>query len=58
MEEVIVPEIMAVLEQSFDLVEITQDIFLEGTQGTKLLSRDEVSDIITNPALILDTGLA
>lgn len=57
-EEVIVPEIMAVLEQSFDLVEITQDIFLEGTQGTKLLSRDEVSDIITNPALILDTGLA
>jgi len=57
-EEVIVPEIMAVLEQSFDLVEITQDIFLEGTQGTKLLSRDEVSEVITNPALILDTGLA
>ena len=49
---------MAVLEQSFDLVEITQDIFLEGTQGTKLLSRDEVSEVITNPALILDTGLA
>ena len=57
-EEVIIPEIMAVLEQSFDLVEITQDIFLEGTQGTKLLSRDEVSEVITNPALILDTGLA
>lgn len=57
-EEVIVPEIMAVLEQSFDLVEITQDIFLEGTQGTKLLSREEVSEVITNPALILDTGLA
>ncbi len=57
-EEVIIPEIMAVLEQSFDLVEITQDIFLEGTQGTRLLSRDEVSDIITNPALVLDTGLA
>lgn len=57
-EEVIVPEIMAVLEQSFDLVEINQEIFLEGTQGTKLLSRDEVSEIITNPALILDTGLA
>jgi len=57
-EEVIIPEIMAVLEQSFGLVEITQEIFLEGTQGTKLLSRDEVSDIITNPALVLDTGLA
>lgn len=57
-EEVIVPEIMAVLEQSFDLVEITQDIFLEGTQGTRLLSRDEVSEVITNPALVLDTGLA
>lgn len=57
-EDVIIPEIMAVLEQSFDLVEITQEIFLEGTQGTRLLSRDEVSDIITNPALVLDTGLA
>ncbi|MBR4111991.1 MAG: hypothetical protein IKK53_03050 [Ruminiclostridium sp.] len=57
-EEVIIPEIMAVLEQSFGLVEITQEIFLEGTQGTKLLSREEVSDIITNPALVLDTGLA
>ncbi len=57
-EEVIIPEIMAVLEQSFDLVEINQEIFLEGTQGTKLLSRNEVSEIITNPALILDTGLA
>ncbi len=57
-EDVIIPEIMAVLEQSFDLVEITQDIFLEGTQGTRLLSRDEVTEIITNPALILDTGLA
>lgn len=57
-EGVIIPEIMAVLEQSFDLVEITQDIYLEGTQGTKLLSRDEVTEIIGNPALILDTGLA
>ncbi len=57
-EDVIIPEILSVLEQSFGLVEITQDIFLEGTQGTKLLSREEVTDIITNPALILDTGLA
>lgn len=57
-DDVIIPEIMAVLEQSFDLVEITQEIFLEGTQGTKLLSRDEVSAIIANPALILNSGLA
>lgn len=49
--DVIIPEIMAVLEQSFDLVETSQEIFLEGTQGTKLLSRDEVRDIIENPAL-------
>ncbi len=50
---VILPEIMAVLEQSFDLVETSQEIFLEGTQGTKLLSRDEVRDIIENPALAM-----
>lgn len=58
LDEVVIPEIMAVLEQSFDLVETSQEIFLEGTQGTKLLTRDEVKDIIINPALILDTGLA
>lgn len=58
LEEVVIPEIMAVLEQSFDLVEITQEMFLEGTQGTKLLSRDEVSAVITNPALVLNSGLA
>lgn len=58
LDEVIIPEIMAVLEQSFDLVETSQEIFLEGTQGTKLLTRDEVKDIIINPALVLDTGLA
>lgn len=57
-EDVIIPEIMAVLEQSFNLVEITQEIYLEGTTGTKLLSRDEVREIIENPAVILDTGLA
>ncbi len=51
--DVILPEIMAVLEQSFDLVETSQEIFLEGTQGTKLLSRDEVRDIIENPALAM-----
>lgn len=58
LEEVIIPEIMAVLEQSFDLVETSQDIFLEGTHGTRLLTRDEVTEIILNPALVLDTGLA
>ncbi len=51
--DVLLPEIMAVLEQSFDLVETSQEIFLEGTQGTKLLSRDEVRDIIGNPALAM-----
>ncbi len=58
LEEVIIPEIMSVLEQSFDLVETSQDIFLEGTQGTRLLTRDEVTEIIINPAIVLDTGLA
>ena len=58
LEEVIIPEIMSVLEQSFDLVETSQDIFLEGTQGTCLLTRDEVTEIIINPAIVLDTGLA
>lgn len=57
-EDVIIPEIMSVLEQSFGLIEITQGIYLEGTTGTRLLSRDEVRDIIENPALVLDTGLA
>lgn len=57
-EDVIIPEVMAVLESSFDLIEASHDIFLEGTQGTRLLTRQEVTDIIVNPALILDTGLA
>lgn len=57
LDEVIIPEIMAVLEQSFDLVEASQEIFLEGTSGTVLLTREEVKDIISNPALVLNTGL-
>ncbi|MBD5146044.1 MAG: hypothetical protein HDT21_09120 [Ruminococcus sp.] len=57
LNDVIIPEIMGVLEQSFDLVETSQEIFLEGTQGTKLLTRDEVRDIITNPALVTNTNL-
>lgn len=57
LNDVILPEIMGVLEQSFDLVETSQEIFLEGTQGTKLLTRDEVRDIITNPALVTNTNL-
>lgn len=55
LDGVLIPEIMAVLEQSFDLVEASQEIFLEGTQGTVLLTREEVTDIISNPALVLDT---
>lgn len=57
LNDVILPEIMGVLEQSFDLVETSQEIFLEGTQGTRLLTRDEVRDIITNPALVTSTNL-
>lgn len=53
LEEVILPEITGVLEQSFDLVEASQEVFLEGTSGTVLLTRDEVKDIIANPALVL-----
>lgn len=57
LNDVIIPEIMAVLEQSFDLVEASQEIFLEKTTGTRLLSREEVTDIILNPALVLDTNI-
>lgn len=57
LNDVIIPEIMGVLEQSFDLVETSQEIFLEGTTGTRLLTRDEVRDIITNPALVTETNL-
>ncbi len=58
LDDVIIPEVMAVLEESFDLIEASHEIFLEGTQGTRLLTRQEVTDIIVNPALVLDTGLA
>lgn len=57
LNDVVIPEIMGVLEQSFDLVETSQEIFLEGTTGTRLLTRDEVRDIITNPALVTETNL-
>ncbi|MBP1559778.1 MAG: hypothetical protein J6C96_00840 [Oscillospiraceae bacterium] len=57
LDGVIIPEITGVLEQSFDLVETSQEIFLEGTQGARLLTRDEVKDIIANPALVLNTNL-
>ena len=53
LDDVIIPEVMGVLEQSFDLVEASQEIFLEGTQGTQLLTRDEVRDIIANPGIVL-----
>lgn len=51
-DSVLFPEMIAALESSFDLVEISQGIFLEGTQGEWLLTREEVSDIIINPGLI------
>lgn len=52
LDSVIIPEIMGVLEQSFDLIETSQEIFLEGTQGTVLLTRDEVRDIVLNPGFV------
>lgn len=52
LDSVIIPEIMGVLERSFDLLEASQEIFLEGTQGTVLLTRDEVRDIVLNPGLV------
>ncbi len=58
LEDVVIPEVMAVLEGSFGLIEVSQEIFLEGTTGAVLLTRQEVTDIIVNPALVLDTGLA
>lgn len=50
---VLLPEIMGTLESSFDIVEQTQEIFLEGTSGAWLLTREEVAEIIKNPGLIL-----
>lgn len=52
LDSVIIPEIMGVLEQSFDLIEASQEIFLEGTQGMVLLTRDEVRDIVLNPGFV------
>ncbi|MCH5194654.1 MAG: hypothetical protein J1F11_11890 [Oscillospiraceae bacterium] len=57
LDNVVIPEIMGVLEESFGLVEASQEIFLEGTTGTKLLTRQDVTDIIINPALVLDTNI-
>ncbi len=58
LNNVIIPEILGVLEESFDLIEASHDIFLEGTQGTVLLTREEVTAIVINPGLVLGTGLA
>ncbi len=51
-DNVIMPEILAVLENSFDIVEITHPVYLDGTTGAWLLTREEVRDIIINPGLI------
>jgi hypothetical protein len=53
LSDTIIPEAMNVLEGSFDLVEASQPIFLENTVGHTLLTRDEVSLILSNPAYVL-----
>jgi hypothetical protein len=52
--DTLLPEIMGVLESSFDLVESTQPVFLENTTGHTILTRDEVRAIIANPAYVLE----
>jgi hypothetical protein len=51
--DTLLPEIMGVLESSFDLVESSQPVFLENTTGHTLLTRDEVRAIIANPAYVV-----
>jgi hypothetical protein len=53
LSETIIPEAMNVLEGSFDLVEASQPIFLENTTGHRILTREEVSAILSNPAYVL-----
>jgi hypothetical protein len=53
LSDVVIPEVLSVLESSFDLVEASQPIFLENTTGHTLLTRDEVTAILTNPGYIL-----
>ncbi|MDR0944286.1 MAG: hypothetical protein LBM41_07125 [Ruminococcus sp.] len=53
LSETIIPEAMNVLEGSFDLVEASQPIFLENTTGHTILTRDEVSAILSNPAYVI-----
>jgi hypothetical protein len=50
--ETVIPELMSVLESSFDLVEASQPIFLENTTGHTVLTRDEVRAILSNPAYL------
>ncbi|MDR0992059.1 MAG: hypothetical protein LBL87_04060 [Ruminococcus sp.] len=51
--ETLLPEVMNVLESSFDLVEASQPIFLENTTGHTILTRDEVRAIIGNPGYVV-----
>jgi hypothetical protein len=51
--DTLLPEIMSVLESSFDLVESSQPVFLENTTGHIIMSRDEVRAIITYPAYVV-----
>jgi hypothetical protein len=56
LSETIIPEAMNVLEGSFDLVEASQPIFLENTTGHTILTRDEVSAILSNPAYVIEVS--
>ena len=52
-DNVLLPEIFETLESSYDITEICQEIFLEGTQGAWLLTRSEVVEVFLNPGLAL-----
>ena len=52
-DKVLIPEIMGTIEGSYDITEACQEIFLEGTTGAWLLTREEVAQIFINPGLIL-----
>jgi hypothetical protein len=52
-DTVLIPELLGTLDSSFDITEACQEVFLEGTAGAWLLTREEVSEILANPGIIL-----
>ncbi|MCL2053400.1 MAG: hypothetical protein FWG90_03020 [Oscillospiraceae bacterium] len=52
-DNVLLPEILGALDSSYDITEACQEIFLEGTVGAWLLTREEVAEIFSNPGLVL-----